>query len=78
MRVRARFWGEGSVRAETVRAGCESIEALLELESNEDRAALAKLARLAEAGCFVMQTLRAPAATSYAVTLNGAPLDLGS
>ncbi|HYU17340.1 MAG TPA: hypothetical protein VEQ11_01445 [Chloroflexota bacterium] len=77
VRVTARFWGEGSVTAETVQTHCSGVETWLELESDEDPAGLAKLARLAEAGCYVIQTVRDPTPVEYAVTLNGAPLDLG-
>ncbi|MFQ5695003.1 MAG: hypothetical protein ACE5HB_03350 [Terriglobia bacterium] len=74
-RVRTTFQGSGSVRAETVSVRCSGVETWLELESDEDRAQLAKLARLSEAGCYVIQTLRHPTPVSYQVLLNGAPFD---
>ena len=37
---------------------------------------LAKLARLAEAGCYVIQTVRHPTSVAYEVALNGRPLAL--
>ncbi|MBI2370955.1 MAG: OsmC family protein [Deltaproteobacteria bacterium] len=76
--VEARFYGQGSVLAETVQVRCEGIQVKLELESDADPALLAKLARLSEAGCFVIQTIRQPTPTTYAVTVNGLPLDLGT
>jgi len=76
VRVRVRFHGEGSVLAETVRVRCEGVETTLEIDSPEDPVKIAKLARLSEAGCFVIQSLRQPTTVDYAVTLNGAPLPL--
>lgn len=73
-RVRVRFHGEGSVLAETVRSSCESVEATLEIDSDEDPAKIAKLARVSEAGCFVIQTIRRPTPVSYGVLLNGREL----
>lgn len=75
VRVKATFWGEGSVRAETVRTRCSGIEAVLEIESKDDPEQIAKLARLSEAGCYVIQTLRNPTPVSLAVELNGQPMN---
>ncbi|MBI3090715.1 MAG: OsmC family protein [Candidatus Tectomicrobia bacterium] len=75
-RVSARFHGEGSVRAETVLTHCTGVETTLELESEDDPAQLAKLARVAEAGCYVIQSLRHPTEVAYKVSLNGTPLSL--
>ena len=74
--VTARFWAEGSVRAETVETHCTGVDTRLELESDDDPALVAKLARVSEQGCYVLNTIREPTPTSYAVTLNGAALDL--
>jgi uncharacterized protein (DUF169 family) len=73
-RVRARFSGSGSVRAETVATSCEGVEIELFIDSDEEPSRIARLARLAEAGCFVIQTVRAPASVSMSVVLNGDPL----
>lgn len=75
--VEARFYGQGSVLAETVQVRCDGMQVKLDLESDAEPALLAKLARLAEAGCFVIQTIKHPTPTTYAVTVNGLPLDLG-
>ena len=75
-RVRTRFRGAGSVRAETVETGCNGVETLLAIESDEAPERVAKLARLAEAGCYVIQTVRNPTPVAYEVTLNGQPLRL--
>ena len=76
--VTTRFWAEGSVRAETVQTRCTGVDTRLELESDDDPALVAKLARVSEQGCYVINTIREPTPTSYAVTLNGAPLDLAA
>lgn len=75
-RVKTRFWGEGSVRAETILTRCNGVDTELEIDSDEEPEAVAKLARLAEAGCYVMQTIRHPTEVNYSVTLNGKALAL--
>ena len=75
-RVRMRFRGAGSVKAETVETGCNGVETRLEIESDEPPEKIAKLARLAEAGCYVIQTVRHPTSVAYEVALNGRPLAL--
>jgi hypothetical protein len=75
VRVKAVFWGEGSVRAETVDTSCTEVETILEIDSEEDPKMIAKLARVSEAGCYVIQSLRRPTPVSLKVSLNGGPLD---
>jgi len=75
VRVKTVFWGEGSVRAETVDTSCSKVETILEINSNEDPKMIAKLARVSEAGCYVIQSLRRPTPVSLEVSLNGARLD---
>ena len=70
-RVRGRYYGSGSIQAETVDTGCEGIETELTIESDEDPAAIAKLVRVSEDGCFVIQSLRNPTPVSMNVLLNG-------
>jgi uncharacterized OsmC-like protein len=77
-RVTTRFWAEGSVRAETVQTRCTGVDTRLEIESDDDPALVAKLARVSEQGCYVINTIRAPTPTTYAVSLNGQPLDLST
>ena len=74
-RVRVKFWAEGSVSKETIKVSCTGVDAHLEIDSGEDRKKIAKLARLSEAGCFVIQSLRNPTPVSYQVTLNGEEID---
>ena len=70
-RVRGRYYGSGSIKAETVDTGCEGIETELLIESDEDPEKIAKLVRVSEDGCFVIQTLRSPTPVSMSVRLNG-------
>ena len=60
--------------AKTVSTKCSGVETHLEIESDEDPRKIAKLARLTEAGCCVIQTLRHPSPVHYEVTLNNRPL----
>ena len=75
-RVRGRYFGSGSIKAETVETGCEGIETELQIESDEDAEKIAHLARVSEAGCFVIQSLRNPTEVKLDVRLNGAELGL--
>ncbi len=77
-RVKAKFWGEGSVVRETVQVSCTAMETTLEIDSDDDPAKIAKLARLSEAGCYVIQSLKNPTPVSYQVVLNGSPFDPNS
>jgi len=70
-RVRGRFYGSGSIQAETVDTGCEGIETELTIVSDEDPEKIAKLVRVSEDGCFVIQSLRSPTPVSMSVRLNG-------
>ncbi|MEE8077182.1 MAG: OsmC family protein [Candidatus Binatia bacterium] len=76
--VKTSFWGGGSVMAETVRTSCTGVETRLDIESEEDPSKIAKLVRVAEAGCYVIQTLRNPTPISLQTSLNGQDLDFQS
>ncbi len=76
VKVKSNFWGGGSVKAETIHATCAGMETCLELESPEDPSKVAKLVRVAEAGCYVIQTLRNPTPVSLQVMLNGQDLNI--
>ncbi len=76
--VKTSFWGGGSVMAETVHTSCTGVETRLDIESEEDPSRIAKLVRVAEAGCYVIQTLRNPTPTSLQASLNGQALDFQS
>lgn len=74
--VTVRFWAKGSVMAETVETQCTGVETRLEIESDEDPIRIAKLARVSEQGCFVIQTVKRPTPVTYAVLLNGRPIEI--
>jgi organic hydroperoxide reductase OsmC/OhrA len=74
--VTARFKVEGSVLAQTVRAGLDDVQTRLEVESKESPDRIAGVVRNAENGCFVMQALLNPVPVSSTVRLNGSGLDL--
>ena len=73
---RGRYFGSGSIKAETIETGCEGIETELSIESDEEPERIAKLVRVSEAGCFVIQTLRKPTEVKLAARLNGEKLTL--
>lgn len=74
-KVRIKFWGEGSIKRETVQVNCTGVETVLEIESEEAPERIAHLARVSEQGCYVIQTFRNPTPVSYQITLNGEELD---
>ena len=77
-RVRARYSGSGSIKAETVETKCKGVETELFIESDEVPSKIAKLVRVSEAGCFVIQSLRNPTSLSMEVQLNGQGLEYRS
>ena len=76
--VTARFKNEGSVLRETVQAEGLGVETRCEITSSEPREKIAKVVRNAEAGCYVIQTIRNPTAVKSEYSLNGAPFDPGT
>jgi len=73
--VTARFKNEGSILRETVQAEGLGVETRCEIISGEPPEKVAKVIRNAEAGCYVIQTIRKPTEVKSHYTLNGAPLD---
>jgi organic hydroperoxide reductase OsmC/OhrA len=76
--VTARFKNEGSVLRETVQAHSLGVETRCEITSGEPPERIAKVVRNAEAGCYVIQTIRQPTEVKSEYTLNGAPFDPAS
>ena len=76
--VTARFKNEGSVLRETVQAEGLGVETRCEITSKESPEKIAKVVRNAEAGCYVIQTIRRPTAVKSEYTLNGAAFDPAS
>jgi organic hydroperoxide reductase OsmC/OhrA len=73
--VTARFKNEGSVLRETVQAQGLGVETRCEITSTEPPEKIAKVVRNAEAGCYVIQTIRRPTGVRSEYTLNGAAFD---
>ncbi len=73
--VTARFKNEGSVLRETVQAEGLGIETRCEIMSNDTPGKIAKVIRNAEAGCYVIQTIRKPTAVRSEYWLNGSVFD---
>ncbi len=76
VKVRGRFWTEGSALAGTLRAGCDGFEMELGLESSAPPSEVARLVSLARSACYVEQALAQPVKVEATVTLNGRPLEL--
>jgi hypothetical protein len=73
--VTARFKNEGSVLRETVQAEGLGVETRCEITSDAPPEKVAKVIRNAEAGCYVIQTIRRPTEVKSQYALNGAPFD---
>jgi organic hydroperoxide reductase OsmC/OhrA len=73
--VTARFKNEGSVLRETVQAQGLGVETRCEISSAEPPEKIAKVVRNAEAGCYVIQTIRQPTEVKSQYLLNGAAFD---
>jgi hypothetical protein len=73
--VTARFKNEGSVLRETVRSEGLGVETRCEITSTETPEKVAKVLRNAEAGCYVIQTIRRPTKVKSMYSLNGASFD---
>jgi organic hydroperoxide reductase OsmC/OhrA len=76
--VTARFKNEGSVLRETVQAQGLGVETRCEITSREPAEKVAKVLRNAEAGCYVIQTIRHPTEVKSEYTLNGATFEPNS
>ena len=73
--VTAKFKSEGSVLRETLQADGLGVETRCEITSSEAPEKVAKVIRNAEAGCYVIQTIRKPTEVKSEYTLNGVVLD---
>ena len=76
--VTARFKNEGSVLRETVQAEGLGVETRCEITSSEPPEKVAKVMRNAEAGCYVIQTIRNATAVKSEYSLNGTLFDPGA
>ena len=73
--VTARFTRAGSLLDFTVEGGCAGVDVHCEVDSPEAPERIAGLLRNAEAGCYVMQTLRNPTPVTATFALNGTPIE---
>ncbi len=69
--ITCRFARKGSVLASTVEARGEGVEVKVRVHSPDSPRRVAALVRNAEAGCYVMQTIRHPTPTSTTLEVNG-------
>ena len=63
---------------ETVQAQGLGVETVCEITSREPAEKIAKVVRNAEAGCYVIQTIRNPTEVKSEYTLNGAAFEPNS
>ncbi len=73
--AKSRFRTEGSVLRETIRGSAMDFEMHIEIDSDSPPERVAALIRNAEAGCYVVQTIRNPTPVERTVALNGEPFD---
>ena len=69
--IQARFTRQGSLLDYTVEAGTDGVDVHLDVDSSESPERIAGLLRNAEAGCYVIQSLRKPTEVNSSFTLNG-------
>ena len=73
--VKAKFGRTGSVLAETIQSKGLALETRLELESDEPAERVAAVARNAENGCFILQSILQPVPVERTFVLNGNAFD---
>ena len=74
--ITCRFARKGSVLAGTVEARGEGVDVKVYVDSNDPPERVAQVVRNAEAGCYVMQTIRHPTPTMTTLQVNGQPVAL--
>ncbi len=72
--VTTRFHIEGSALAGTMQSRVHEFDSRVTVSSREPAEKIAKLIRLGENTCFVMQSLLSPVKVNSSATLNGQPL----
>lgn len=76
--IKAYWFQEGSVLANTVKAGCEKIEINYQIESSETPEKIAALLTNARNGCFIRQSVAPGVPIEDTLTLNGEKFDFFS
>ncbi len=69
-----RFYRDGSALAGTIIGGPVGLETRIDIESSDSPERVRRLADMAEASCYAMQSLAQNVAITSAFTLNGDPL----
>ena len=72
--ITCRFARQGSVLAGTVEARGEGVDVKVHIDSTAAPERVAALVRNAEAGCYVIQTIRHPTPTMTTLEVNGQPV----
>lgn len=71
------FERTGSVALGTIEALVPRVETYYEIDSDADPEEIAKVLRVARAGCWVRQAVATPTSFEDHVTVNGQPLNVG-
>ena len=74
--VTTRFHIEGSALAGTLQSNALEFDSRVTVKSPEAPEKIARLIRVGENSCYVLQSLLKPVKVNSSVTLNGAPLAL--
>ncbi len=69
--IKCHFGRRGSVLAGTVAARSEGVEVAVKIESSAPPDQVAQVVRNAEAGCYVIQTIRHPTPATTTLEVNG-------
>lgn len=76
VRLRGKYFAEGSILRGTRRALADSVVVEVLLDSDEPPERVAQLIKEAEAGCYTIGALRNPTPVDVVAILNGQPFDL--
>lgn len=76
VRLRGKYFAEGSILRGTRRALADSVVVEVLLDSDEPPERVAQLIKEAEAGCYTIGALRNPTPVDVVAILNGQPCDL--
>ncbi len=76
--VTTRFHIEGSALAGTMQSRVHEFDSRVTVSSPEPAEKIARLIRLGENTCFVMQSLLTPVKVNSSATLNGRPLEVAA
>ena len=69
--IKCHFGRRGSVLAGTVDARSDGVEVMVKLESGDPPERVAQVVKNAEAGCYVIQTIKHPTPATTTLEVNG-------